>query len=288
MKNNGTVLSGWPKSTSNWIYGPPSVGFIDNDNIIDIAVGDQVLSTNPANYVNAWNKNGVLLTGFPIGPVNAVNSQIVLADIDGDNNTELIFDDNTQTAGIGKYLVYNHDGTFNRNIEMNGTTFFTTPCITDIDRNGILDIVGAGLTGSSPSQQTNIYLWNSGVTYSTTKTQTPMWQYNAKHNGVYNNGDLVKVKENTAVIPKEYSLSQNYPNPFNPSTRISYSISKTGFVKISLYNILGKEILNMVNEQKQAGIYEFVLNSENLNTGVYYYKMDINGFSTTRKMLLLK
>lgn len=288
MKNNGTVLSGWPKSTSNWIYGPPSVGFIDNDNILDIAVGDQVLSGVPANYVNAWNKNGVSLTGFPIGPVNAVNSQIVLADIDGDNNTELIFDDNTQTAGIGKYLVYNHDGTFNSNIIINGTSFFTTPCITDIDRNGILDIVGAGVTGTSPSQQTNIYLWNSGVTYSAVKTQTPMWQYNAKHNGVYNNGDLVKVKENTLVIPKEYSLSQNYPNPFNPSTRISYSISKTGFVKISLYNILGKEILNMVNEQKQAGVYEFVLNSENLNTGVYYYKMDINGFSTTRKMLLLK
>lgn len=288
MKNNGTVLSGWPKSTSNWIYGPPSVGFIDNDNILDIAVGDQVLSGVPANYVNAWNKNGVSLTGFPIGPVNAVNSQIVLADIDGDNFTELIFDDNTQTAGLGKFLVYNHDGTFNSNIVTNGTTFFTTPCITDVDRNGILDIVGAGVTGTSPSQQTNIYLWNSGVTYSAVKTQTPMWQYNAKHNGVYNNGDLVKVKENTAVIPKEYSLSQNYPNPFNPSTRISYSISKTGFVKISLYNILGKEILNMVNEQKQAGVYEFVLSSENLNTGVYYYKMDINGFSTTRKMLLLK
>jgi len=88
--------------------------------------------------------------------------------------------------------------------------------------------------------------------------------------------------------PGGYSLSQNYPNPFNPSTSISYSISKEGFVRISLYNILGKEILNMVNEQKQAGTYEYVLNSMNLNTGVYYYKMEINGFSSTRKLLLLK
>ena len=288
MKNNGTVLSGWPKTTSNWIYGPPSVGFIDNDNILDVAVGDQVLSGTPSDYVYAWNKNGVQLSGFPIGPVNAVNSQVVLTDIDGDNNTELIFDDNTQTGGIGKYLVYNHDGTFNSNIATNGTTFFTTPCITDIDRNGILDIIGAGVAGSSPSQQTNVYLWNSGVAYSTTKTQTPMWQYNTKHNGVFNNGDLVPVEEISVKTPGGYSLSQNYPNPFNPSTKISYSISKEGFVRISLYNILGKEILNMVNEQKQAGTYEYVLNSMNLNTGVYYYKMEINGFSSTRKLLLLK
>lgn len=288
MKNNGTVLSGWPKTTSNWVYGPPSVGYIDNDNIIDVAVGDQVLSGVPSDFVYAWNKNGVALTGFPIGPVNAVNSQVVLADIDGDNNTELIFDDNTQPAGAGKYLVYNHDGTFNRNIETNGTTFFTTPCITDIDRNGILDIIGAGVAGTNPSQQTNVYLWNSGVAYSTIKTQTPMWQYNTKHNGVYNNGDLVSVKEVTVQTPNGYSLSQNYPNPFNPSTKISYSISKAGFVKISLYNILGKEVMNMVSEQKQAGVYEYTLNSNNLNTGVYYYKMDVNGFTSTRKLLLIK
>ncbi len=288
MKNNGTVLSGWPKTTSNWIYGPPSVGYIDNDNIIDVAVGDQVLSGVPSDFVYAWNKNGVQLAGFPIGPVNAVNSQVVLADIDGDNNTELIFDDNTQPAGLGKYLVYNHDGTSNSIIETNGTTFFTTPCITDINRNGILDIIGAGVSGTSPSQQTNVYLWNSGVTYSAIKTQTPMWQYNTKHNGVYNNGDLVSVKEVTVQTPNGYSLSQNYPNPFNPSTKISYSISKAGFVKISLYNILGKEVMNMVSEQKQAGVYEFVLNAINLNTGVYYYKMEVNGFSTTRKLLLIK
>jgi hypothetical protein len=288
MKNNGTVLSGWPKQTSNWVYGPPSVGYIDNDNVMDIAVGDQVLSGVPSDFVYAWNKNGVPLTGFPIGPVNAVNTQIVLADIDGDNNTELIFDDNSSTAGIGKYLVYNHDGTFNRNIETTGTTFFTTPCITDINRNGILDIIGAGITGTAPSQTTAVYLWNSGVTYSTTKVQTPMWQYNARHNGVYNNGDLVSVSEGTVETPKDYSLSQNYPNPFNPSTKIAYNISKAGYVKISLYNVLGKEVMKMVEGQIQAGSYEYTLRAEMLNTGIYYYKMDINGYTSTKKLLLLK
>jgi len=288
LKNNGTVLSGWPKTTSNWVYGPPSVGYINNDNVLDISVGDQVLSGVPSDFVYAWDKNGTALTGFPIGPVNAVNSQVVLADIDGDNSTELIFDDNTQTANIGKFLVYNHDGTFNRNIETSGTTFFTTPCITDIDRNGIMDIIGAGVLGTAPSQQTNVYLWNSGVAYSALKVQTPMWQYNARHNGVYNNGDIVKVTEGTIETPKEYRLLQNYPNPFNPTTRIVYKIAKTGYVKISLFNVLGKEVLIMAEGQKQAGTYEYTLNAEMLNTGVYFYRMEINGFTSTKKMLLLK
>jgi hypothetical protein len=55
-----------------------------------------------------------------------------------------------------------------------------------------------------------------------------------------------------------------------------------------LYNVLGKEVLNMVNEQKQAGMYEYTLKAEMLNTGIYYYKMEINGFTSTKKMLLLK
>jgi len=83
-------MSGWPKQVNNWIYGPPSVGFIDNDNILDIAVGDQVLSSNPSDYVYGWNKNGTPLTGFPIGPLNAINNQILLADVNNDNLTELI------------------------------------------------------------------------------------------------------------------------------------------------------------------------------------------------------
>ena len=115
-----------------------------------------------------------------------------------------------------------------------------------------------------------------------------MWQYNARHNGVYNNGDIVNVRENNTEYPGEYKLLQNYPNPFNPTTKISYNISKPGFVRISLYNVLGKEVLNMVNEQKQAGMYEYTLKAEMLNTGIYYYKMEINGFTSTKKMLLLK
>ena len=85
LKFDGTVYPGWPKAVTQWIYGPPAVGYINNDNFLDIAIGDQVLSGVPTDYVNAWDRNGNSLLGFPIGPVNAVNDQILLADIDNDN-----------------------------------------------------------------------------------------------------------------------------------------------------------------------------------------------------------
>ncbi|MBS1494150.1 MAG: S8 family peptidase [Bacteroidetes bacterium] len=95
---------------------------------------------------------------------------------------------------------------------------------------------------------------------------------------------------NTNMQIISYSLSQNFPNPFNPSTQISYSLAKEGFVTIKLYNILGKEIATLVNNHRTAGTYEVELNTDNLklSSGIYYYTIESNGFSDTKKMILLK
>lgn len=290
LKNNGTVLSGWPKQTNNWIYGPPAVGYVDNDNILDVVVGDQVISASPVDYVYGWNKNGTALTGFPIGPVNAVNSQVILGDINNDTHTELIFDDNTSTADTGKYLGYKYDGTPLPGWPQptKGTTFFVTPCLTDLNRNGIMDIVGAGISGTAPSQSTNVYVWNTGSAYSPTKVQIPMWQYNSRHTGVYGNIDVVSVGENQAVTPEKYSLHQNYPNPFNPSTTIGFDLPKSGLVNIIAYDITGKERAVIFSGYKSAGYHELKFNASNLTSGIYFYKITANGFADTKKMMLVK
>ncbi len=290
LKNNGTVLSGWPKQTNQWIYGPPAVGYVDNDNIIDIVVGDQVMSMTPSDYVYGWNKNGTALSGFPIGPLNAVNSQVILGDINNDTYTELIFDDNTSTLDTGKYLGYRYNGTPLPGWPQptRGTTFFVTPCLTDINRNGIMDIVGAGISGTAPSQSTNVYLWNTGSAYSPSKVQIPMWQYNARHTGVYGNIDVVSVEENLSGIPEKYSLKQNYPNPFNPSTTIGFDMQKPGLVNIIAYDITGKECSVIFSGYKTAGYHEMKFNASNLTSGIYFYKITANGYTDTKKMMLVK
>ena len=86
----------------------------------------------------------------------------------------------------------------------------------------------------------------------------------------------------------DYELYQNYPNPFNPSTTIRFSISKSSYVTLKIYNVLGKELINLVSEKKGSGTYEYKFESKNLASGIYFYTLQADDFRQTRKMLLLK
>ena len=88
--------------------------------------------------------------------------------------------------------------------------------------------------------------------------------------------------------PDAYTLNQNYPNPFNPSTKINYKIARDEFVKLAVYNILGKEVALLVNQYQQRGTYSIIFSADNLPGGVYFYKLETDHFSQTDKMLLLK
>jgi len=88
--------------------------------------------------------------------------------------------------------------------------------------------------------------------------------------------------------PVNYNLSQNYPNPFNPSTKINFSIPKNGFVTMKVYNILGKEVANLVNGNYNAGSYSVDFNASKLSCGVYFYTLEVNGFKETKRMLMIK
>lgn len=86
----------------------------------------------------------------------------------------------------------------------------------------------------------------------------------------------------------KYDLAQNYPNPFNPSTVITYSIPTSSIVRVEVYNVLGKLITTLVNENQEAGIYSEVFNAVGLGNGIYYCRISAGNFSETKKMLLLK
>lgn len=101
-------------------------------------------------------------------------------------------------------------------------------------------------------------------------------------------GQLIDGIENSMSHPDHYRLFQNYPNPFNPSTTIAYSISKSSFVKLKLFDALGREIMTMVDEFKTSGNYSVKLNAENLSSGIYFYKIQAGDISETKKMILMK
>ncbi len=88
--------------------------------------------------------------------------------------------------------------------------------------------------------------------------------------------------------PLTFQLMQNYPNPFNPSTKIQYQVSNTSHITLKVYDVLGNEVATLVNEEKQAGIYELYFNASSLSSGVYLYKIQAGSFIETKKMILLR
>jgi len=99
--------------------------------------------------------------------------------------------------------------------------------------------------------------------------------------------------EDNEIVPVQFSLHQNYPNPFNPSTTISYDLPKSVHVKLVIYNMLGKEVRNLVEAREVAGHHEITWNSKNetgdsVASGLYFYRMKAGEFEMTRKLMLMK
>ena len=100
-------------------------------------------------------------------------------------------------------------------------------------------------------------------------------------------GKVTSVKYEPALV-KDYKLEQNYPNPFNPSTRITYALPKDDYVKLAVYDVLGNEVKVLVNQYQRAGLYTVDFNANNLASGVYFYKLNTQDVTLTRKMMLIK
>jgi hypothetical protein len=118
-----------------------------------------------------------------------------------------------------------------------------------------------------------------------------LWEFQidtVKTNGINEN--------NASPIPKQYALHQNYPNPFNPITNIGFDVKDLGFVTLKIFDMLGREVATLVNEEKTAGSYQVQWNAEGFVSGIYFYRLQVNPVSDgevtsiikTKKLVLLR
>ena len=116
--------------------------------------------------------------------------------------------------------------------------------------------------------------------------------YNFYTNGTTQTYTLLRtvseIEEETELLPNKFLLNQNYPNPFNPSTIIKYEIPERSFVTLRVYDVLGKEITTLVNEETPGGTYQVDFDTYDLTSGIYFYQLQAGSFVGTRKMVLLK
>jgi hypothetical protein len=238
-------------------------------------------------------------------------SKPAFADIDADNDFDLLV--GSDDPDSSKFYLNDGNNVYTQNISFFSNVDFPRSCapaFTDVDNDGDVDLFLGSLWGeidyyentgdsANPVWQINNNLLQ-GLEFETSVTpgfadldddgrlDLIVGQQDGNFTFYRNLFALVSVDDQIVNIPETINLKQNYPNPFNPITHIEYSITGQSFVQLKIYDLLGKEIKTLVNEIKPAGFYRTEFNGANYSSGVYFYKLNVNGKVLTKKMILQK
>ncbi|MBL7148465.1 MAG: S8 family serine peptidase [Candidatus Cloacimonetes bacterium] len=314
--NTGSDLSGWPYTLGCGSTQGPSLSNVDadiypevliatttgtvfvinNDGslIWDMAVGTQVnTSLVTADFNNNGNNDicfidqsgnihlvdqaGNDLPNFPVAIGESVESTPVIVDMDANGTPDIVFGDN---AGYLHSIDITGNETYIFPIDL-GSTIKTAPAIGYADNDGDIEIL-------VPNQTSYIlvdYKNSSGVMHWANFKRNPQRTGNAFDPTSGTQPEVVPVFTN--------NLGKNYPNPFNPDTNISFSIKEEGYVSLKVYNTRGQLVKTLISENLQEGIHFTSWNGkDNSNrsvaSGIYFYKMDSKGYSSVKKMILMK
>ncbi len=250
----------------------------------DLTYSDNSTSNFTVNTLNISEIQTVNTVGFPINDVKKIafissEYSVIQNLVFNDIKTILPVELTSFTSIISESSVILSWSTA---IEVNNYGFEIQRAIKGTNDNCDFTRIGFVMGNGNSNSPKNYKFTDSDI-------NTDLYLYRLKqidNNGQYEFSDIIEV--NTSNIPSEFSLSQNYPNPFNPSTTISFNLPNNAFVTLKIYDILGREITTLVNEELNAGHHTKVFNATNLSSGVYFYKLQAGKFSETKKMMLVR
>lgn len=167
--------------------------------------------------------------------------------------------------------------------QWNGTSnLLVEVCFGNTSYSTATTVLGTSMSGMEWTEYHDLSTACAYTGFSTGTAQT------ARANTCFVISPLTGVTPGNTGVPNVYELAQNYPNPFNPVTKINFAIPKQGLVSLKVYDVLGREVANLVNEVKTAGTYIVDFDATNLSSGVYFYKLEVNGFTDVKRMMLIK
>jgi hypothetical protein len=276
LKNDGTLYPGWPKHTTNWIYGSPSIADLDNDGYMDIIAAEYGASSTPEFYIYAYKKDGTNVAGFPKGPFYGIANQVTVADLDNDNQLDLLFDQNIQFGDSGIYNAIKLDGSnvagFPLNVYKN--TSFQQPILTDLDLDGKLDLVGSSFNFADP-KDAYLFAWKTNLPYKTGSIALPMYQYNPQHDGLF--------VDYSIIVPVE--LSSFTGSLQGSSVTLNWCTATELNNKCFILSRDNKEITSITGQGTTSQKTNYSYTDKNVNTGNHTYSLRQIDFDGTYKNL---
>ena len=319
IDGSGNIKQGFPFVTTGAFRSPATLADLDNDQDLEIIVGNlngdlhvihhdaslmivysiessimssvsladlnsngdiELIFVDKNETIHAYNPNiNAEIMGWPVLIGEESISEPIIVDLDNNSDLEVVV-----TTLDGKVHIYHHDGLAYTNFPFSTEdSILTTPSVGDLDNDGDYEIIIGTLNTLEvidiQQMRGDQYSWK-------------IYRGNKSRNG-YFDASLGTLESKYNKTPLNFSLSNNYPNPFNPLTSIKYSIPKKVYVNVSIYDILGKKIMTIVDGFETPGNKIIRWNGVNssgemVSAGMYFYVFQTDGFKKTRKMVLLK
>ncbi len=303
-EHTGDIRTGWPYFLPNRFPAQsPTVGDIDNNGTLEMGFA-------AGSFTYFLDSDGFALPGWPTNFVDPegrsarAHSDIIMADIDGDRDCEIFWDNNrlyfdsvghdsTVYAGYGFLFGVDHNGQPLPGfpLEVEGSMFWRAPTFAYDGATHRMYVAVHSQVYLLPvdpidTSYVELYVFPDSTG---PPDQWPMQSHDNLHTKNYNFVDNVTgINNEESSLPQNYILKQNYPNPFNSSTTIEFDVPRNEDVTISVYDILGRKLLEPVSGIVPAGRHSIAVDLSELSSGLYFYILKTDNISIRRKMMFLK
>jgi subtilisin family serine protease len=273
VNHDGSIATGFPVASSGVVRSSPSLADLDENGTLEIIFG-----SNDGNLY-AFDHSGATLPGYPFYIDGSIMAQIVVGDINGDSSANII-----AVTTAGDIHCFYGPGNYVPNFPISpeiSAQITATPALGKLDNDLDLELV-IGLKTNSENLIVIDYKSNAIVA----GIQWPNFGKDIWRSNGFT--DIVTSVSENPSIPGKFELLQNYPNPFNGQTSIGLNLPAGSHVRLDVYDILGRKIETLIDEDLPAGHSSVNWNGENKSSGIYFYRITVDDKTSTRRMLLIK